>query len=169
MSKPFWDFNEDTNYVIKNVGSEKYKVLDFSDSYEAATLLYQIKNYILDLMSSISTVPSNCIDGITILLSTPFQVQEMQLDTGFSGLNKPKGIVKTRRNKVGPDGNLRAKSRVIFITLRGNNGKLKTLNQLKPLILHEITHTACNHVTYRDAGNHAKDFDKYHKFIKRFK
>ena len=185
--REFWDFDEDKNYITYKVNNTPYKVNDkyykvlskYDNSLQAAVLLSHAEEYIIKVRDSIQGIPpgsdgTSLLDGIDILLKTPFQVQEMQINTRefpveFEGLNKPKGVRKTWGAPVGPDGNLRADSRVIFLRLRWSNGSLKTLNHLKPLILHEITHTACNHVTFRDAGNHASDFNRYHKFIKGFK
>jgi len=108
---------------------------------------------------------------INILLQTPYFLQEMQLlkDQGsikFEGLNKPKFVVKTNKIPVGEDGKLRAKHRRIFLNLRKENGRLKTLKELRNLIAHEITHTAMNHVRWRD-DDHDEKFNYYNKLILR--
>ena len=85
----------------------------------------------------------------------------------FEGLNKPKEVKRTQEVSVGQDGKLRAKYRKIFLTLRNENGKLKTLKQLKSLIAHELTHTALNHVRWRE-DDHDEKFNFYNKLILRY-
>jgi hypothetical protein len=178
MEKPFWDFDENKNYVEYKLCGEKFKVLKrYPDSLRAAILLSNIKNFMIVLITSIGNkepIPAKLVDRISVLLSTRFHVQEIQLDTPeepvkFEGLNKPKNIISTNEVGVGPDGKLRAKNRLIFLKLRWNSGKLKNLDQLYNLIIHELTHTACNHVTYREAGNHAEDFKECEKYLREVK
>ncbi len=174
MNNQFWDFDENKNYVSYKYNNNVYKVLNYKDSYKAAQLLIIAKKYINDLLRSINRIPKNLVPGIHVLLTTPFHVQEMQESTtkdpvNFIGLNKPKDVINTQEEPVGPDKSLRAKKRLIFLTLRDARGNVLTLDKIKPLIIHEITHTACNHVTFREKGNHARDFDEYHGYINVFK
>jgi hypothetical protein len=83
----------------------------------------------------------------------------------FVGLNKPKNVHLTNESNIGPDKNLRAEYRVIFLTLR-ENGKLKTIKSLKNLIAHELTHTALNHVQWRD-DDHGPEFKMIYEIISR--
>tara|TARA_Y100000741_G_scaffold335326_3_gene293184 strand:+ start:86 stop:592 length:507 start_codon:yes stop_codon:yes gene_type:complete len=161
-----WDFNEDKNYI--KVG--EYKVLDLPDAEKASDLLNYIDILIVRALVSIE-INEKRTPEINILLQTPYFLQEMQLlkDQGsikFEGLNKPKFVVKTNKIPVGEDGNLRAKHRRIFLNLRKQNGKLKTLRDLRNLIAHEITHTAMNHVRWRD-DDHDQEFNYYNKLILR--
>lgn len=162
-----WDFNENKNYININ----NYKVLNLQDANKAAKLLYDIDILIERSLSYIYN-REKYTPEIIILLQTPYILQEMQLvkDQGkikFEGLNKPKNVIKTNEQVVGKDGKLRATYRKIFLTLRDNNGKLKTLNQLKKLIAHELTHTALNHVRWRE-DDHDKKFNYYNKLILRY-
>lgn len=157
-----WDFNEDKNYI--QIG--KYKVLDKKDAMAAAILLGNIEAAIKKIFKKLNIFNT---DEINLLLSTPFKLQEMQelRDQGnikFEGLNKPKGVTRTRGTKIGEDGSLRAESRLIFLTLRDTNGKLKKINQLYSLIAHELSHTALNHVTWRD-DNHPEKFLRMHNLL----
>ena len=54
--------------------------------------------------------------------------------------------------------------RKIFLTIRNERGKLKTIRQLKDLIAHELTHTALNHVRWRE-DDHDEKFTYYNKLI----
>jgi len=161
-----WDFNENKNY--RNVVN--YKVLDFKDAQKAAKLLNDIDLLILRTFISIEFKEKRTPE-INLLLSTPYVIQEMQLieDQGyikFEGLNKPKQVNRTGNVNIGSDGKLRAKYRKIFLNIRKENGKLKKINDLKILIAHELTHTAVNHVTWKD-DNHGSEFNKYNKLILR--
>tara|TARA_Y100001963_G_C6755240_1_gene436460 strand:+ start:139 stop:663 length:525 start_codon:yes stop_codon:yes gene_type:complete len=165
-----WDFNENKNYIKKYIKGYYYKVLNLPDALDAAKLLNEIaflsiKAIMLMYKTEITT------DEINILYTTPHLFQEMQLlkDQGsikFEGLNKPKKVVKTNKPSVGEDGRFRAKYRIIFLTIRNEKGKLKTIKQLEKLIAHELTHTAMNHVTWKD-NNHDKKFKEYNKLILR--
>ena len=80
----------------------------------------------------------------------------------FYGLNKPKNvkIKDPRLPSVGPDETRRATWRHVFLSLDNNE------EDFIELLTHEIAHTAGNHVTYRDKGNHGADFHRYHNFLK---
>jgi hypothetical protein len=107
---------------------------------------------------------------IDLLLNTPFRLQEMQLkkfqgNVLFEGLNKPKKIyAKQNAIPIGKDGILRATHRVIFLTIRNNTGNIKQIKNILPLLSHELTHTALNHVKWRD-DDHGRHFDKIDKTI----
>ena len=157
-----WDFDENKNYI--KIG--KYKVLNKKDSIFAAKLLNDIENRIKLLLSRLNKFKN---PEIKLLIETQFKLQEMQLlkDQGlikFDGLNKPKNVINTKKQKIGPAGSLRAKSRLIFLTLRKSNGRLKKIEELYSLIAHELTHTALNHVTWRD-DNHPKEFKILYKLL----
>ena len=161
-----WDFDETINYVNIN----GFKVLDFPDATNASVLLRRIKNLILRCFESIK-FNEMITPELEVLLTTPFILQEMQLKKDqlvykFEGLNKPKNVRLTNKDEIGPDKNLRASYRHIFLTLRNSNGKLKTIELLKPLIAHELTHTALNHVRWRD-DDHDKNFMLYYNIILR--
>ena len=164
-----WDFDENKNYI--KVGNYNYKVLNLKDADKASKLLNDIDTLILRTFISIQFKEKRTPE-LNILLQTPYVLQEMQLvkDQGtikFEGLNKPKEVKRTNEPSVGPDGKLRAKYRKIFLTLRNENGKLKTLKQLKSLIAHELTHTALNHVRWRE-DDHDEKFNFYNKLILRY-
>jgi len=164
--KEFWDFNENVNYsIIKG-----YKVLNvYPDTRAAAKLLNDLKFIAYRSFMSINNT-ENVTPEMELLLKTPFRLQEMQLENFqgkvlFEGLNKPKRIhsKKTAQN-VGKDGKLRATYRVIFLTIRNKSGKLKKIENILPLLAHELAHTALNHVKWID-DNHGKHFNKIDKLI----
>jgi len=160
-----WDFDENINYIL--VGT--YKVLAYPDFIEAYSLLKKIKNKINRCFMSISQ-NEMITPEVELLLTTPFHLQEMQLKKNqlqikFEGLNKPKKVHLTNEIDIGPDGKLRASYRLIFLTLR-KNGKLKSINSLKNLIAHELTHTALNHVRWRD-DDHSGKFNCIYNMILR--
>ena len=94
-----------------------------------------------------------------------YYLSEMQLNTDFDGLNKPRNIHLTSKQVVGKDGKLRAKYRHIFIILRNNTGKFNNFNDTLHLLIHELAHTMCNHVKWRD-DDHGADFKNAEKLIK---
>ena len=169
MSKcvPFWDFDENKNYVSISINGKNYKVLNLPDAYQAATLMYEIDLFIHKKISNLRSILHRfnlpLRNNMELLSSTPFSVQEMQVSSKncpvyFEGLNKPKNVRRLKKVAIiGKDENLRAERRTIFFKIRNRNGKLKSLKQLESLIIHEIAHTACNHVRWRD-DDHGADF-----------
>ena len=173
MSREFWDFNETENYTsiacykVLNRWYNEYTVLD---TYDAARLLYEIDIFVHRKLNNLKKIihnfDINIKNKLLLLLNTPYSFQEMQLNTGFIGLNKPKNVIEIKNVPIiGKDGKLRAKRRLIFLQLRYANGNIKSLNELKPLVIHEIAHTACNHVQWRD-DDHGEDFKTCENIIK---
>lgn len=161
MSREIWDFDEKKNYILKH----GYKVIKRASSDHAALLL---KNSDTLIKFTLLKLPKN--KYTKLLMTTPYKLQEMQLekDQGlyiFNGLNKPKSVRLTDLPKIGEDGSLRAKRRVIFLNLRKSSGKLKNIKELIPLLAHELAHTMMNHVTWRK-DDHDKNFKQQEKLIK---
>ena len=164
LRSELWDFDENKNFI--QIG--EFKVLNIpGSSLKAARLLNRIKHLIIRCFRSIL---KNVMitHEIELLINTPFLLQEMQLNKDqklikFEGLNKPKNVHLTNEIEIGPDKNLRAQYRIIFLTLR-KNGKLLSINALKSLIAHELTHTALNHVLWRD-DDHGPEFKLMNKII----
>lgn len=164
LRSELWDFDENKNFI--QIG--EFKVLNIpSSSLKAARLLNRIKHLIIrcfrSILKNVMITPE-----IELLINTPFLLQEMQLNKDqklikFEGLNKPKNVHLTNEIEIGPDKNLRAQYRIIFLTLR-KNGKLLSINALKSLIAHELTHTALNHVLWRD-DDHGQEFKLMNKII----
>jgi len=164
LRSELWDFDENKNFI--QIG--EFKVLNIpNSSLNAAKLLYKIRNLIFrcfkSILENVMITPE-----IELLINTPFLLQEMQLVKDqklikFEGLNKPKKVHLTNEIEIGPDKQLRAEYRIIFLNLR-KNGKLQTINSLKKLIAHELTHTALNHVLWRD-DDHGPEFKLMNKII----
>jgi len=160
-----WDFNENKNFItIFGI-----KVLNYPDAIKATLLLQKIYFLIFRCFNSILK-HEMITQEVELLINTPFILQEMQLKKDqllvkFDGLNKPKNVHVTNEINIGPDKNLRAEYRIIFLTLR-ENGKLKNIKSLRSLIAHELTHTALNHVQWRD-DDHGKEFKIMYDIILR--
>jgi uncharacterized protein YjaZ len=163
QGRELWDFDENKNYITIS----GFKVLNYPDAVEAVILLQKIMELIFRCFLSISE-NEMITPEVELLINTPFILQEMQLQKDqliikFDGLNKPKYVHFTNESDIGPDKNLRAKYRIIFLTIR-KNGKLKTIKSLKSLIAHELTHTALNHVQWRN-DDHGQEFKIMYNII----
>ena len=184
MSK-IWDFDETINYITINIDSIPYKVLNkknnkqisYQNSYNAALLLHSIRQQInlisIYLRLNINNYTKNiqkCINCFLSIHPYNYLLSEMQdeklLNIPFIGLNKPRNVKnKLLMEPIGRDKNLRAEYRDIFLNIRNYDNSLKRLQSLMSLVIHEITHTACNHVTWKD-DNHNNDFKSCEKIIK---
>jgi len=165
MHSQLWDFDENKNYINYN----GYKVLSLPNYQKSAKILESLDTLIIKAFIHLELSFKPRPPEIKLLLDTPFKLQEMQLikdqlEYKFEGLNKPKNVHRTNKIEIGEDKKLRAKSRLIFLTLRDSNGKFKSYSTIVKLLAHELTHTALNHVTWRD-DDHGPKFDKYNKII----
>lgn len=100
----------------------------------------------------------NYMDDIYLKLFTETEhvFYELERNTSFDGVNKPKNVHNCKRNNidiVGKDGSLRAHVRHVMLVLEG-----KDCARLKDLYVHEISHTLANHVLFR-INDHGKDFE----------
>ena len=173
--KEFWDFDENINFTEVIINNKKYKVLyKYKDYIQAAKLLYQLDITLLLICKYLNVNKYKYSKeeqyAIDCFLDIHFNnnktsLAEMQLGTIFGGLNKPRDLVKTNKPYIGKDKNLRAKYRTVFLTLRRKDGKFKSNKFIIDLFIHEITHTLCNHVTWRD-DDHGEDFIKNEKKLK---
>ena len=170
--KEFWDFDENINYITVTIQSKNYKVINkYPNYYEAALYLNYIHNIIIAICNyfkinyyKYSKHDQILIDCFLEIHPNKYLLSEMQLETMFNGLNKPRNLYQTNKQKIGPDGNIRAGYRHIFITLRYEDGNFKNLNKIMKLVIHEITHTMCNHVRWRD-DDHGNDFKHAERLI----
>ena len=173
-TKKLWDLNENKNFVLY----KGYKIRDDIPNNQAASYyLYIIDMYIKELgeyiLSNIeSTKKRGCFNEMIIFLYTPYMLQELSKNSYYNGLNKPKNVQWKKENcpyNTILDNNFLASYRLIMLKIRENDGKLtkwKGGEGVKHLILHELAHTCCNHITYREEGNHRKDdFEKCNKFL----
>lgn len=168
----FWDFDENKNYVTIKYKNINFKVLKEKNRLEAVKLLYLIKIIIDALAQEVQKTykllkqPLKNMAIVFLSIHPEYYfVQEMQKGQIFEGLNKPKNVhTNYYLPSVGKDGNLKAEYRAIFFQLRNNKNNLKNINELIPLIIHEIAHTGCNHVRWRD-DDHGKDFILFENFL----
>jgi hypothetical protein len=177
-SKSKWDIDEDTRFKMVYVNQQLCKVLNNKDENmntlagKYLCLIYDYINAIrIDLSLNYSFAEKNSfITESLIFITTPFTIQEIPNNVGFEGLNKPKNIVSYtfRPAQFKQDNNYRAGSRHILLAIRDKNNKIRNWTAVKRLILHEISHTLCNHVTYRTEGNHLSDFKNAEKKITLF-
>lgn len=171
----FWDFDENDNYIRENYKGESFKVLARCDNttlaakrlYESKILIDMIAAKIRENLPTLNGRLKNmCIVFLSIHPDYYF-LQEMQIGTQFEGLNKPREV---RINKylpsVGPDKQLKASYRGVFLQLRKRDtGTVKSFQELVHLIIHEIAHTGCNHVRWRD-DDHGEDFILFESYLK---
>lgn len=175
MEKEFWDFDENINYIIvkDDETNSSYKVLNIHKNFKksAEYLIYfkkiiylmciylYLNKYIYDIKDHSAI---ECF--LDIHFYKQYLLSEMQIGTQFNGINKPRQLYKTKLKPIGDDGSDRATYRHIFLTLRHSNGKFKTIKPLIDLLIHELTHTMCNHIRWRN-DDHGKDFIKYEKLL----
>lgn len=173
MEKEIWDFDENLNYITVNIQGINYYVINkFSNYYTAAKILHRIR-YVINHISlyfifnyyNYNAKEQILIDCFCDIHPNNYILSEMQLGTKFYGLNKPRNIYKSNKPPIGPDNSDRASYRNVFLTLRKKNGTFNPWNKIIKLVIHEITHTMCNHIRWRD-DDHGKDFKRAHKIIK---
>ena len=172
MKKEFWDFDEEKNYITINIQERNYKVINkFPDYKYAAIILNEIHNIIIKICIYLKINYYKYLKNDQIIIDcfcdihpNNYLLSEMQLETNFYGINKPRNLYNSNKSPIGKDKNLRASYRHVFITLRNKNGKFNDKNTIMKLVIHEITHTMCNHVTWRD-DDHGKDFKHAEKLI----
>jgi len=172
FNKEFWDFDENKNFTIIKVNNNSYKVINkWSNHIEAANILDSIHNIInkmcLYLIENYFKYSKKDRIAITCFLDihlNNYKLSEMQLNTNFNGINKPRDIFLSHDEELGSDGKYRAKWRHVFLTLRKKNGEFRTGGNIMNLVIHEITHTMCNHIRWRD-DDHNEDFKYYEKFL----
>lgn len=172
MKKEFWDFDENINYTTVNIQEKNYKVINkFPDYYSAALILNYIHNVIIKICMYLkinyykySKSDQILIDCFCDIHPNNYFLSEMQLNTNFYGLNKPKDLYFSNKPPIGKDKILRASYRHVFLTLRDKNSRFNDKEKIMKLVIHEIAHTMCNHVTWRN-DDHGKDFKHAEKII----
>ncbi len=189
--KPFWDVEESKGFQqIKAFDGLYYSVYTSNkgDNQEAADLLACIRRDLNTLLIYLHDNPQlwmnhriafgiyhafdihipvwNTDKKLSLnYLNTNgdiFNYQEMTPNKyGIIGLNKPKVVVKLKR--PGLQDYPIAQKRSIFLTLR-NNGKFDKYPKILDLAIHEITHTVCNDVEWKE-DNHKKPYPEYNKLM----
>lgn len=172
-----WDIDE-TNGMKKLAGKSGnvYLIRETKNKYKVLEIIDKIYYYIKILKQELAkswdnqTLDFSCQPGTILLIITPCTIQEMTRNYKFDGLNKPKNIVKLKQFdglNFKEDSELRAGIRHIMLTIC-EKGKIRPWEKIKKLLLHELAHTMCNHVTYREKDNHLEDFHMYEDFLKKF-
>lgn len=180
QKKAIWDI-EEARGMVKVRGSQSGKIFLIRDiksrnQDKIITIIEVIDQYIRLLKERIAWTMNNghidysCECGCFLFIITPHTIQEIPRNGTFEGLNKPKNIVKLETSDgltFKEDTLIRAGRRHILLTL-WKNQTIRRFPEVKRLLLHEIAHTMCNHVTYREEGNHLEDFKCNERFLKRF-
>lgn len=158
---------------IKSSGRDEIKrkvikCLDLMTQY-----VYTLKNVMLK--NKEICIQESCYNEAAVFIATPCILQEIPSQKKFEGINKPKNIVSFYNgDRFKRDNNYRAGYRLIMLRLRNDNGSMRIWedtskkikkSDIKSLLLHELSHTMCNHVTYREDENHDDDFYKSERFI----
>ena len=177
-TKGEWDIKEDDMRKMKEInGNLITKRLDKTLQNKISKIINYTKTFIKTLKTELAThideVNDEYINSVILFVITPHTVQEMPTNDVFDGLNKPKDIVQLFKSDglsflPISDSNIRAGCRHVMLSVMGNNGKMKTYKKFMELLLHELAHTMCNHVTFRRKGNHLEDFHNNEKFLTYF-
>jgi hypothetical protein len=173
MPKEFWDFDENMNYKTVSIHGNNYKVLNNYHDYYTAAFTLDLIHKIITLICKYfqvnfykySKTDQLYISCFLDIHPNKYLLSEMQLGTMFNGLNKPRDLYLSNKPSLGKDGKYRAKFRHVFLTLRNSNGKFNDFDTIMDLVIHEIAHTMCNHIRWRD-DDHGKDFKHAEKLIK---
>lgn len=174
--KEFWDFDENKNFKTITVQGKPYKVLNIYKNYNTALEILLYLNYLISKIcmylhinyykySPEDQIAIKCFLDIHMPGNNRYYLSEMQLNTDFNGINKPRKLFRSKDKPLGTDGRDRASYRHVFLTLRYNNGQFKQLNDIIKLTIHEIAHTMCNHIRWRE-DDHGDDFVYYEDLIK---
>jgi hypothetical protein len=176
-----WDLEEDLGFITFPDESIPFslKVIETNNPNAdriAFEILKCIYNYIYELKKCLRDTllfnPLACTkvrDEMILFIITRCTIQEIPVNKKFEGLNKPRDIVYNEDNlDLEKDNQYRAGKRHILFKIRSSNNKFKSWKNLKQLLLHELSHTCCNHIEYWNARNHAKDFDRCESFLKQF-
>ena len=175
MSKPFWDLDEKNNYV--QVPSLLYKTkYNIIVAYRNKAKTVEIFTYIDNLIRKLSRAIKYRLKNMTPRLRAGFKIFtdihplkhklfELPIESMFRGLNKPKYVhLNYDITPVGKDGRLRARERFVFFKIRNVNGKFLSVPEITELVIHEISHTAANHVKWRD-DDHNSDYYAYYNYL----
>lgn len=173
-SKSKWDLEEKKNFINGIVDNKIYKIQNITpkSNDKALLLLHYIYNMILILKHKMlenidHCIMNNCNSEAIIFIQTPHSVQEIPENGIYDGINKPKNIVKAPNDNLHfkRDNDVRPGKRHVMLRIRRENGQLRAWNSIRKLLLHELSHSMCNHCRYREKENHEEDFHKCEDFI----
>ena len=96
-----------------------------------------------------------------------FNYQEiLPNNVGIIGLNKPK-VIKKISLPNGKDYKI-ADKRAIFLTIRNKRtGNVNDYTNILDLAIHELTHTTCNDVEWKE-DNHMPPYQSYHTLMRKW-
>ena len=167
--KPFWDLDENGKRVRK--GGYTFVVnRDIPNEKKTVDRLHDAKKVELSLKNTMREELKKSRGGkfkkhMKHFIETQHRFFEMPLkNAGFYGLNKPKNVHKTNKPPIGKDKNLRPSYRVVMLTIRNSNGTVESCTKFLKLLIHELSHTLANHVTWRE-DDHGKDFKDCESFM----
>ena len=172
-TKKKWDLEEKMGFsfyklINSDIQTKIYGIRnDLKNNLHALDYLYFIDIYIQELIKCIKNNKKlvkerSCSNECIIFANTPYKLQEIPKGTLYNGINKPKDIHwKTKDCNIQTllDNGLLAGSRHIMLEIRHSSGMLKQwsgIDGVKNLLLHELSHTMCNHVTYRENGQYKR-------------
>lgn len=158
-------------HYMKMYFCDKLDVESFG-RYYSGMYLFVVTPHTLQEMSMFDKYPR--VDDYGNLDYNDYMIfkKKRNSDNRFNGLNKPKRIVyvdpyngEWKGCTYDKDNNLRASSRHILLKIT-KKGKLTSYKEYINLLVHELAHTMCNHVIYREEGNHLNDFKMYENLLK---
>jgi hypothetical protein len=158
LAKVRLDMNTLLIYLMKNPQLWIHKKIAWGIFH---TFDIHIANW--DKLADYITTTKDSYDVISqkINKTNPFVYQEISPnDIGLLGINKPKKIITIQADingKIQPYEI--AERRLIMLTLR-TDGKINDYLKILKLALHELTHTTCNDVRWKE-DNHMYPYNKY--------
>ena len=157
-----WDI-PDTGLTPIKVGSYTYKVRSDSGLNKLLYIRSEIDRLCSCMLSTMDKQDASWKEPVKIFLyihgSGNYLLHEIPDDVEFVGLNKPRMRYLSDEAPVGPDKSIRAKYREVYLKLHVSK------KELYNLILHELSHTGCNHVNWRD-DDHGSDFKAFENYLK---
>lgn len=160
LDKFKWDISEKSLLTVMDNG-HVYKVRRANIDRSIQRLVYT--RYEIDRLCSAiykymkkNNLPTDIQNKLNLFLSVHgsgnYLLNEIPEGTEFEGINKPRGrhTLKSYVN-IGPDKNSRASYRSVFLKLYNDPIRYKNL------VLHELAHTAANHIRWRP-DDHGQDF-----------
>ena len=174
-TKHKWDLEEDEGFLPLTYENNTYKIRDtlYGNEYNVLRLLNYLNKYLFLIKIEMynneqSCIKNKCHHSSELFIKTKTTLQEIPKNNLYEGINKPKFIVYYSGDglKFKRDNKYRSGLRHIMLSLRDSRGKIRSWAKIKKLFIHELTHTMCNHCTYREKENHEEDFHQNERFLK---
>lgn len=175
-----WDFNEYNMYVtfsrpIRNnttgIANGHNEAVVYVRKRTSQSEMQEIANLLFFLDEMTRSAQNYCIKRLSrnryrdVFIGTKHTFYELSPNPYFQAVNKPHNVhecTEVRGVRVGKDGTLRSHERSVMLTLNVS----MTSRELKALYIHEIAHSFCNHVLFRE-NDHDEDFRHNEKDFKR--